>query len=68
VAASPRQRQIAADALRAGHTQAEATLTAAGYGVEWALVLATHVEVDLHLATDLLRRGCPPETAPRILL
>ncbi len=44
------------------------TLTTAGYSVEWALVLATHVEVDLHLATDLLRRGCPPETASRILL
>jgi hypothetical protein len=43
-------------------------LTAAGYSVEWALVLAAHVEVDLHVATDLVRRGCPPETAPRILL
>jgi len=26
------------------------------------------VEVDLHDAVDLVRRGCPPELAARILL
>jgi hypothetical protein len=43
-------------------------LVAAGYCWDDALMLATHVEVDLHLAGDLLRRGCPPATALRILL
>jgi len=33
-----------------------------------ALVLASTVEIDLHLAKRLLRSGCPPETALRILL
>jgi hypothetical protein len=31
-------------------------------------VLASHVEIDLHDASALTRRGCPPETALRILL
>jgi len=39
-----------------------------GYGFDDALALAVQPEVDLHLAADLLRRGCPPETALRILL
>jgi hypothetical protein len=43
-------------------------LVRAGYDVGSALVLASHVEVDLHDASDLARRGCPSETAVRILL
>ncbi len=43
-------------------------LTRAGYDVGSALMLASHVEVDLHTASGLVRRGCPPETALRILL
>lgn len=43
-------------------------LVRAGYDVGSALMLASHVEVDLHAATDLVRRGCPPDTALRILL
>jgi hypothetical protein len=43
-------------------------LTRAGYEASDALVLATRVEVDLHVATDLLTRGCPVSTALRILL
>lgn len=43
-------------------------LVDAGYDPEQALRLATHVEVDLHLAASLPRRGCPSETALRILL
>jgi hypothetical protein len=31
-------------------------------------MLAVSREVDLHLATGLLARGCPPETALRILV
>ena len=43
-------------------------LVRAGYDVDSALVLASHVEVDLHYASALTVRGCPPETALRILL
>jgi hypothetical protein len=43
-------------------------LVRAGFDVGSALLLASHVEVDLHDATGLLRRGCPSETALRILL
>lgn len=43
-------------------------LVRAGYPPESATVLASHVEIDLHEATALLRRGCHPATAMRILL
>ena len=43
-------------------------LLAAGYGDERASLLSARQDVDLHLATDLLAKGCPPETAIRILL
>jgi hypothetical protein len=43
-------------------------LMRAGYDVGSALMLASHVEVDLHNASELVGRGCPPETALRILL
>lgn len=39
-----------------------------GYDASDAMVLASHVEVDLHKATDLVAQGCPPATALRILL
>jgi hypothetical protein len=45
-----------------------AELISAGYESHQALLLARRVEVDLHLATDLPRRGCPHKTALRILL
>lgn len=43
-------------------------LRRAGFEKEDALIVAADVQIDLHLATTLLRRGCPPETALRILL
>lgn len=43
-------------------------LARAGYADEVALVLALDRDVDLHLALELLARGCAPETAVRILL
>jgi hypothetical protein len=43
-------------------------LLRAGYDVGSALLLASHVEVDLHAASSLVRRGCPAETALRILI
>jgi hypothetical protein len=39
-----------------------------GFELEDALRLAVATHVDLHRASDLLRRGCPAETALRILL
>jgi hypothetical protein len=43
-------------------------LLRAGYGKRAALVIALDGTIDLHLATDLIRRGCPERTALRILL
>jgi hypothetical protein len=43
-------------------------LERAGYSSETAAQLAGLAYVDLHLATGLLRRGCPSETAVRILV
>jgi hypothetical protein len=42
-------------------------LERAGYGRRHAAELAARHDVDLHLAVDLLERGCPVETAVRIL-
>ena len=43
-------------------------LERAGYSPNVARRLARNMAVDLHLATDLLRQGCRPEIAARILL
>jgi hypothetical protein len=43
-------------------------LLRAGYAEREAMLLADRADVDLHLAVELLRRGCPPATALRILL
>jgi hypothetical protein len=43
-------------------------LVRAGYENEDAIELAFHVDIDLHLLTSLVRRGCPSGTAVRIAL
>jgi hypothetical protein len=43
-------------------------LVRAGYEPSNAMVLAAHIEVDLHQAIELVRRGCPKPTALLILL
>jgi hypothetical protein len=43
-------------------------LERAGYDLSAAAVLAASGGVDLHLAIDLLSRGCPQDTAMQILL
>ena len=43
-------------------------LVRAGYDDEDAIELAFHLDVDLHWATNLVRRGCPSSTAVRIAL
>jgi len=40
----------------------------AGYDMEAAVVLAASHDVDLHLAVELLERGCSQELALQILL
>lgn len=43
-------------------------LIAAGFDSDSAFVLALDRGVDLHQAVGLVRRGCPPGTAFRILV
>jgi hypothetical protein len=43
-------------------------LERAGYSPDGAAALAARLEVDLHDATELVKRGCPPDIALRILL
>ena len=43
-------------------------LERAGYDEADAAELAGRADVDLHLAIELLQRGCPTKTALRILL
>lgn len=43
-------------------------LERAGFEEREALKLALRPDIDLHVAVDLVRRGCPLETALRILL
>lgn len=42
-------------------------LLRAGYDPCDALILSHRQDVDLHVAIDLVRRGCPPRTAVQIL-
>jgi hypothetical protein len=39
-----------------------------GYEPRSAAKIAVRHDIDLHLAVDLLARGCPPELALKILL
>ncbi len=43
-------------------------LQRAGYPATYAALLSNLEEIDLHVAVELVRRGCPLETALRILL
>lgn len=43
-------------------------LVRVGYDAGEAMILASHVEVDLHAATDLVAQGCSTAVAMRILL
>ena len=43
-------------------------LERAGFDARAAATLAKRHDVDLHHAADLVRKGCPPELALRILL
>ena len=43
-------------------------LLKAGYEPVTAVELAEHPEIDLHVALELVERGCPTDLAARILL
>jgi hypothetical protein len=43
-------------------------LLRAGYEEEDATEIAFHLDVDLHIAAALVRRGCPSSLASRIVL
>jgi hypothetical protein len=43
-------------------------LEMAGYGAQHAAELAIRHDVDLHVAVELVGRGCPVDLAVRILL
>ncbi len=43
-------------------------LERAGYAPDGAAALAARLEVDLHEAIDLVKGGCPPDIAVKILL
>jgi hypothetical protein len=43
------------------------TLINRGLSVEAAVIVGIHAEIDIDAATNLIRRGCPLETAVRIL-
>ena len=43
-------------------------LERAGYDAPAATTLASRLDIDLHRAVDLLRKGCTPELALQILL
>jgi hypothetical protein len=59
--------QVETEAERIERWRAE-ELERAGYEPLQAAELAARNDVDLHLAVNLLERGCPVETAVRILL
>lgn len=42
-------------------------LVEAGYPAELAVELAQRADVDVHQAVELVRAGCPPDTAASIL-
>ena len=52
---------------RIEHWRAE-ELERAGYDARSAAAIAARPDIDLHRAVDLLRSGCAPELALRILL
>jgi hypothetical protein len=43
-------------------------LERAGYDTDSAIAVASRLDVDLHVAVDLLRHGCTQDTAMRILI
>ncbi|HZD87988.1 MAG TPA: hypothetical protein VE088_08290 [Gaiellaceae bacterium] len=64
-AATLAQKIIEGDSVRRWRLE---ELVRAGYDPGDALVLSGRRDVDIHDAIRLVRRGCPPKTAVRILI
>jgi hypothetical protein len=64
-AATLAEKVTAGDPVRRWRLQ---RLVRAGYDPCDSLVLSKQPEIDLHLAIDLVKRGCSTRTAVRILL
>jgi len=67
VSATELHELVETEAERVERWRAE-ELERAGYDLGAAAMLAASPAVDLHLAIDLLSRGCPQDTAMQILL
>jgi hypothetical protein len=65
--AAEAELQIESEAERIERWRLE-ELSRAGYDRRAAVALAARLDIDLHTATDLLAKGCPPELAVQILL
>ena len=61
------QEHVETENERVSRWRAE-ELERAGYDLSSAAVLAASSGVDLHLAVELLERGCPQDVAMQILL
>jgi hypothetical protein len=61
-----RERSLAPEEYRVNAWRVD-QLVRAGYPPTKALILAIDPDVDLELARRLLRQGCPPSLAHRIL-
>jgi hypothetical protein len=61
------QEHVETENERVSRWRAE-ELERAGYDLSAAAVLAASSGVDLHLAVELLERGCPQDVAMQILL
>jgi hypothetical protein len=67
MASTELQTLIETEAERIERWRAE-ELERAGYEPRSAAKIAVRADIDLHLARDLLARGCPPDLALKILL
>jgi hypothetical protein len=67
MASTELQTLIETEAERIERWRAE-ELERAGYAPRSAAKIAIRPDIDLHLAVDLLERGCPPDLALKILL
>jgi hypothetical protein len=65
--AAEAELQIESEAERIERWRRE-ELSRAGYDRRAAVELAARFDIDLHSATDLLAKGCPPQLAVQILL
>ena len=64
-AATLARKATAGNAVRSWRLE---ELVRVGYDPCDALVLSGRPGIDLHVAIDLVKRGCPPRTAVRILV